>query len=176
MLLLRLATNLTDQYSDFTDDIGLVYGTHEINNDHINELSHLSRPHLITTDDQNRIVDADEVEEPELFIFVSFPKVVITIVPVIGWLPRSNVCIFSPNQKHLSLMLMISLLDEVEPEACDYVEIYQEEKVIVEDLEQDLRALLDVALIDQLVDAEDAVDLEDADQTEENVRRERIVE
>ena len=73
-------------------------------------------------------------------------------------------------------MLMISLLDEVEPEACDYVEIDQEEKVIVEDLEQDLRALLDVALIDQLVDAEDAVDLEDADQTEENVRRERIVE
>ena len=48
------------------------------------------------------------------------------------------------------------------------MEINQEEKVIVEDLQQDLRALLNVALIDQLVDTEDAVDLQDADQVEDH--------
>ena len=42
------------------------------------------------------------------------------------------------------------------------MQVDKEEKVIVQDLKQDLGALLDVALIDELVDSQDSVDLTDA--------------
>ena len=111
-----------------------------------------------------------------LLVLISVPKVVVTVVPVIRRLPGSNpgfVAILSPAIIHI---LIIRLLDKEEPEAGHQVQIDEEEEIVVKDLEHDLRALFDVALVDQLVDSENAVDFQDADQIKHHTRRLRVVE
>ena len=115
-----------------------------------------------------------------LLVLVSQPKVIVAVVPVVRWLPRADAWFgqrrIGLEGGHFSQMLIVRLLDEVKPETGDEVQVDEEQKVVVEDLEQDLRRLLNIALIDQLVDSQYAVHLQDADHVQDDAGGLRVVE
>ena len=58
LLVARLSADLSDEDSNFTDDISLVNGTHQVCNDHENHRRKLLRSHLIATNAKDRVVEA----------------------------------------------------------------------------------------------------------------------
>ena len=85
LLLLRLAAYLCDKHSQLSENVRLENRTSQVDNDHEDDLRELLRAHLIATDDEHRVVEADEVEEDLVFSrLVALPEVVIAVVEIVG--------------------------------------------------------------------------------------------
>lgn len=110
LLLRGLTADLRDQDSKFTENVGLENGSSQIDHHHEHELLELFRTHFITTDDQHRVIEANEVEEHLLVtLFVTLPIIVSAIVVIIRRNPRLPPVI--------SFGVDVSLLNEEEPHA-----------------------------------------------------------
>ena len=137
LLLLGLATDLRNQNSKFTENIGLEDCSSQIDYHHEDELLELFRTHFITTDDQHRVIEANEVEEHLLVtLFVTLPIIISTIVVIVRRNPRlpSVIC----------LRVDVRLLDEEEPHAGYQVQVNDEECIEVQHLHQTFIALVHV--------------------------------
>ena len=131
-------------------------GTSQVNDDHEDEVGELLGTHLVTADNEHRVVEADEVEEQLLVTgIVPFPVIVITVEEIVRGDPRLVPVIF--------LRELVGALNSEEPEAGDHMEVDDEENVVVEHLKHTLGALLHVGLGNQGGDSEDTVHLEDTD-------------
>ena len=154
LLLLRFTTDLCNQHSQLTENVGLENGTSQVNDDHKDDLWELLWPHFIATDDKHRVVEANDVKEDlSAALLVFEPVVVCTIIVVIRGNPWLVTII---NQG-----LFVSLLNKEEPKACDQVKVDDEEHVVVQHLHQNLGAFLHVRLRDQRRDSQHTVNLED---------------
>ena len=114
LLLLGLATNLSNQNSELSKDVGLEDRSGQVDHHHEYELLKLFWAHFITTDYQYRVIEAYIVEEHLLVtLFVTLPIIVSTVVVIIRrnpWLPSV-----------IYLRVDVSLLNEEEPHASHQV-------------------------------------------------------
>jgi len=153
--LLALRAHLGDQDGKFAENVGLENGTCQVDHDHEDEFFELLWAHFITTDDQDRIIEADPVTEHVFVILVPIPEGIRAVIVVVGWHPRLVTAIFE--------RLLVGHLDHEEPHAADQVQVDDEEHVIVQHHHHDLAALVEIRLRDEGGDPQHTVHLQNAD-------------
>ena len=167
LLALRLGADLSDQHGQLTENVRLENGTRQVNHHHEDQLLELFGTHLVATDDQDGVVQADPVEEHALVVLIPVPESIRAIVVVVGGHPRLVTAIF--------LGLHIGLQDKEEPEAANQVKVDNEEHVIVQHHHHNLATLVEIGLRDEGGDAEDAINFHDTDHVQVPRGRRRIV-
>mmetsp|Transcript_30599 Transcript_30599/g.40713 ORF Transcript_30599/g.40713 Transcript_30599/m.40713 type:complete len:205 (-) Transcript_30599:864-1478(-) len=137
LLLLGLAADLGNENGQLSENVGLENGTCQVDDDHKDDLWELLRAHLVTANDEHRVVEADEVQEDLLLVrLILHPVIVVAVVEVVGRDPRLITAVLERQ--------LVGLLAEEEPHARHQVQVDDKKHVIVEHLHHDLRAFFHV--------------------------------
>ena len=83
-------SELRDQDGQLTEDVSVHNGTYQVDRDYIYEFTSFFWSELIATNHKHRIVEANAINEEEVFILDFVPKVLVSVVVVIWWLPSND--------------------------------------------------------------------------------------
>lgn len=110
LLLGTILVHLTDENRQLSENVGLHNCTCQVNHDHEYKLVELFGSKLITSNDEDRVVEADRVHEEEVLTDIVGPEWIISIIEVIRWHPRNDLIRIIFKLSRISWLILFILV------------------------------------------------------------------